>query len=159
GNGNGTFQSEKLYGTGGYPRSLVVTDLNGDGVPDLAVGQGYGYDIAFFGQGDGTFSSAEFLYDGNPGYNSASYSTATGAIDGEGIPDIISSFGNSPNVNVLQGFGYGSFSIPLSFLGTPYSPAVGGMLLADLNGDGRPDVLDNDGTYVNVLINNNNGDF
>ena len=39
GNGDGTFQTAVNYGSGGYaPMSVTVADLNGDGKPDLVVG-------------------------------------------------------------------------------------------------------------------------
>ena len=50
GNGDGTFQSPVLYSATYGPGSPIVTDLNGDGIPDLVTGGGY-----FLGNGDGTF--------------------------------------------------------------------------------------------------------
>jgi hypothetical protein len=39
GNGDGTFQSAASYGSGGYEAySVAVVDVNGDGKPDLLVG-------------------------------------------------------------------------------------------------------------------------
>ncbi len=38
GNGNGTFQAARNFATGFNPRSVAVGDFNGDGQPDLAVG-------------------------------------------------------------------------------------------------------------------------
>ncbi len=40
GNGDGTFGPEIIYALNGIPSSLAVTDLNGDGAPDLVVGTG-----------------------------------------------------------------------------------------------------------------------
>lgn len=37
GNGNGTFGTPILYTAGGTPNSIVVADLNGDNLPDIAV--------------------------------------------------------------------------------------------------------------------------
>ena len=37
GNGDGTFRSPTLYTAGGTPNSIVVADLNGDNLPDIAV--------------------------------------------------------------------------------------------------------------------------
>jgi len=45
GKGDGTFQAQSTYNTGNAPHSVAVADLNGDGVPDLAVAN----------QGDNTF--------------------------------------------------------------------------------------------------------
>jgi hypothetical protein len=37
GNGDGTFAPQVAYATGGAPYSAVIADLNGDGMPDLAL--------------------------------------------------------------------------------------------------------------------------
>ena len=62
GNGDGTFQPCTTYGSGGtYPYSLTVGDLNGDGKPDLVVGNWFGQAGnkstvgVLLGNGDGTF--------------------------------------------------------------------------------------------------------
>ena len=39
GNGDGTFQPPMTLGLSGYPNWVVAGDFNGDGRPDLAVGQ------------------------------------------------------------------------------------------------------------------------
>lgn len=38
GMGDGTFQPAQAYGAGGYPSSVAVGDFNGDGYPDVVVG-------------------------------------------------------------------------------------------------------------------------
>jgi hypothetical protein len=37
GNGNGTFQAKVEYPTSAGPTSVVVADVNGDGMPDLVM--------------------------------------------------------------------------------------------------------------------------
>jgi hypothetical protein len=64
GNGDGTFQAAQNFPVGRYPSSVVVGDVNGDGVPDLVVTSGTliteiitasGTVRVLLGKGDGTF--------------------------------------------------------------------------------------------------------
>src|SRR5208282_62197 len=43
GNGDGTFQPAITYNSGGYSYSVAVSDVNGDGKPDVLVADLYGY--------------------------------------------------------------------------------------------------------------------
>jgi hypothetical protein len=63
GNGDGTFQAAQNFPVGRVPSSVVVGDVNGDGVPDLVVTSGTELDEVttsgtvrvLLGKGDGTF--------------------------------------------------------------------------------------------------------
>ncbi|MFI5007067.1 MAG: FG-GAP repeat domain-containing protein, partial [Solirubrobacterales bacterium] len=63
GNGNGTFGAPVPYATGPSPATIAVTDLTGDGVPDLAVPNwdfNAGNTLSVLvGNGDGTFQAAQ----------------------------------------------------------------------------------------------------
>ena len=64
GNGNGTFQAQQSYATGGHPRQVVVDDLNGDGIPDLIVANAADNTLSvFLGNGNGTFQASSDLRD------------------------------------------------------------------------------------------------
>ena len=57
GRGDGTFESQDVYGVGTVPRGLAVLDADGDGDIDLAVTDADGGRIELFANvGDGTFS-------------------------------------------------------------------------------------------------------
>lgn len=131
GNGDGTFQPAALTTLSGTVMDLSVTDLTGDGKPDvLAVlgGSGSGIDI-LPGRGDGSLAAPIVLPAGSPG------SAITPDFNGDGKPDLFYTVGNG-GVGASLGRGDGSFAAPTSFitLGT-YQMKAG-----DLNRDGRPDV-------------------
>jgi len=80
GNDDGTFQSASNIPAGKNPVSIAVGDFNGDGRPDLAVGDaGDGGSISILlGNGDGTFERAESV-----GLEGAAFSLAVGDFDGD----------------------------------------------------------------------------
>jgi hypothetical protein len=84
GNGDGTFQSELLTTNDYGATSVVALDLNGDGVIDVAAGNGFAVGV-FLGHGDGTFDT--------PVYYTAGRSPefiAAGDVNLDGVPDLIS---------------------------------------------------------------------
>jgi hypothetical protein len=153
GNGDGTFQSAVLMSSGGaFPKSVAVADLNGDGIPDLAVANGCATDTnlacssdgavaVLLGNGDGTFQ-APVSYDSAG--NQANF-VAVGDFNGDGVPDLAvanlasSAGGSSAGVlSLLLGNGDGTFQSAVTYAsGGNYALAAS---VADFNGDGQPDV-------------------
>lgn len=81
GNGDGTFQSARTYAVGFAPDFVAVGDLNGDGIPDLAVTGGASGIL--FGNGDGTFQPYQSLQPATGGLT-----LVIGDFNGDGLPDI-----------------------------------------------------------------------
>jgi hypothetical protein len=157
GNGDGTFQPAITYATGGSGAvSVAVADVNRDGKPDLIVANACNNDCSgsgesgvgvLLGNGDGTFRAA-LTY---PSGGSFIQSVSVADVDGDGIPDLLvlnlCAFVIASNcetvrngtVGVLLGGGAGDFE-PVALTDTgglePSNFAV-----ADLNGDGNPDVV------------------
>ncbi|HTW95555.1 MAG TPA: FG-GAP-like repeat-containing protein, partial [Tepidisphaeraceae bacterium] len=59
-NGNGTFQPQVTYAVGSLPSSVVVADVNGDGIPDIIVPDVFDNAIGVLpGNGNGTFAQQQ----------------------------------------------------------------------------------------------------
>ncbi len=126
GNGDGTFQSPKTYGTGNAnPSSIVVADFNGDGKWDLALtstpsGLYPGnLVILLLGNGDGTFQ-APSLY----GVGSLAYSAVVGDFNGDGALDLAVANGRAGSVSVLLNQSGTAITIGSSGNPAPYGQSV-----------------------------------
>jgi uncharacterized membrane protein len=175
GNGNGTFQAPVSYDSGGQSaNSVALSDVNGDRKPDLLVSNQCenpdnctkGLLGVLLGNGDGTFHPVA-TYDSG-GYNSTSI--AVDDLNGDGKPDLVAfnicnALGNdctSGAVGVLLGNGDGTFQPAQSYNSGGPGGGDGFVAVADVNADGRPDVLDvNSSSFgsgrVGVLLGNGDG--
>jgi uncharacterized protein (TIGR03437 family) len=132
GNGDGTFQQERLVASAIDAHAVAVADLNGDGKPDLAYTTGSAAGgiapmvMVAPGLGDGTFATpAQFAV-------ADSYSVAIGDVDGDGIPDIVTS-----GITVLFGDGKGAFARRRDY----WEDTAGSIILTDFDGDGKTDIV------------------
>ena len=147
-----------------FAAPVAVGDLNGDGKPDLIVSTESGLDI-YLGNGDGTFTFSNQILQttlnitGYPGYTGA----AIADINGDGKPDLVyvGTFQQSvsstlPVLVVLPGNGDGTFSTPiLHTLQNAYT----NLQVADVNKDGKPDLILSNQSALAVLMNVGNGAF
>jgi hypothetical protein len=137
------------------PKSLVTGDFNGDGIPDLLVGDGDGAVTEFLGDGTGRLVSAGEI--AHPGPVSA---IAVADFNHDGALDLAVSDSQDSVVTVLLGNRNGSFHTVWSFP-LPARGKVFRVFTADFNGDGLPDLAvtnEDDGSFQ-VMLNNGNGTF
>lgn len=189
GNGDGTFR-----GAPALPFAYTGTnlaDLNKDGFID-GVGISGSSFVSYLGNGKGGFTqSASLIYSpitiGGTSYTSASGIDSFGLADvnSDGIPDLVyvstNFYGpnpatgfNGPGFFVATGKGDGSFNAPTfipapAFIQSPdfdVNPQINGIRLADMNHDGKIDVVYTYATdsynlntqYFGVAIQFGNGD-
>jgi hypothetical protein len=153
-NGAGAFAQKVVYQAGFSPFSAAAFDLNGDGIPDLAVadngsGTSNGAVWVLLGKGDGTFGSATAYPAGaNP------LTVTIADFNGDGRPDLAVGAGDS-SVNILVGKGDGTFSAGSSL---KIGSSVAYLAAGDFNSDGHMDLAAAafDGT-VSVLLGGGGG--
>jgi hypothetical protein len=157
-----------IFGSGGLQAASVVgTDLNGDGKPDLVVSNTFSLSASsgsvgvLLGHGDGTFEPA-VAYD--PG-GDATASAAVADVNSDGKPDLLAvnecatlTCSSNGSVGLLLGNGDGTFQTAITFdSGAPVSNSIA---VADVNRDGNPDlVIGNFNTSVTILLGDGRGNF
>jgi hypothetical protein len=160
GNGNGTFQAAVAYATGSYsaPADVAVGDINSDGKLDIITANYNNATVGvFINNGNGTFQPI-ITYSAGPNCNPISV-VATD-VNGDGKADIITGnyFGNA--AGVLLNDGYGSFQ-PIVLYPTSTGDHTHNVAVADLNSDGRPDIItaNTNNNAAGVMLGNGNGTF
>jgi hypothetical protein len=143
----GTLTPSGTQAAGDNLSSLVVGDFNGDGAPDVvAASEGTGQVFAFLGDGLGGLGS------GTPfAVGSGPRALVAGFLDANATLDVaVANFlGNS--VTVLPGSGTGGFVAPLTLtLAAGSNPR--GIATADVDGDGRLDLVTADSGLGQVSV-------
>ena len=137
------------------PRSIATGDFNGDGNPDLLIGDRDGRVIELLGDGKGNLKPA-----GEIAHVGSAVSIAVGDFNRDGIPDVAVSDFQGNSVIILLGSAGGSFRTGWSFA-LPQRGTVYYLAAADFNGDGVSDLAITGGeeaTFV-VMLGNGNGTF
>jgi hypothetical protein len=146
GNGDGSFQLPVYYpqsSPGNSGSSVVIADFNGDGKPDLAFAVGNSSFAVLLGNGNGTFGTPAYFYDGGAS------SIVSADFNGDGKPDIAAASQNG--LAILLGNGNGTFQ-PATF---PFTTVSSNLIAVDLTGNGNVDLVSGN----LVFLGNGNGTF
>ena len=140
GNGQGGYSQETTYNVGPDPTGLTIADGYGDRIPDIFVGNAFGDVLVLLGEGNGLFQP--------PTLADQSVALAVTYPSGSRNPTFIYSDQASDSIVVKSG------SQAPEVLGdrTTGLLAPGAPVLADLNGDGIPDLIVVNTGANNVLV-------
>jgi hypothetical protein len=142
----------------------VLADMNGDGKLDLlglnpAIVGTAGRVTLMLGHGDGTFGAISTV---GPAVNAF----AVGDLDGDTIPDLVTTSANSATGGLADGIGRlavytnksdATFSAPVALVADSNTHSV---LIADLDGNGRLDIAAGcDRSLLDIFVNNGRGQF
>ncbi len=177
--GDGSFRSGINYyaqaaGGGFEPEGvgLASGDFNGDGIPDFVIGNSdcptckHAAITVFISNADGSLKPGVNLSPPTGTY--VLQFVAVADFDGDGKLDIAASDTLNGRVEIFYGNGDGTFGNPVPYSAdSAASPHTVGIVAADINGDGKPDLafVNNFGSTiftptsadVGVLINNGSG--
>jgi ankyrin repeat protein len=155
-NQTGAFATHVDYPAGTSPVSIAATDLNGDGFPDIIVSNSGNQTLSvLLNNGDGTFATAVPYPVGN-----LPLSVAVADLNGDAALDLVTVNSADDTVSVLLGNGTGTFAPAVTYA-IPTSSGAQFVAIADVTGDGIPDIIvaDTKKNLVSVLPGTGDGTF
>lgn len=161
GDGHGNFTAATTLDLGTMHMSVLeVADFNGDGIPDLLVGDGDPQAdtqtvTILLSTGTGTFTAA-----GSTPTGGQFGSVAIADFNGDGIPDVAVANTTANLITILLGKGDGTLAASSA---APSSTNSTTIATGDFNGDGIPDLvgirINSNSSSATILLGNGDGTF
>lgn len=154
--GDGTFDQSLLIGSGQFARALEAIDLDADGDLDLVAANLSSDDLTVW-RNDG---GGGLTFDRSIPVGPRPIAMSAADVDADGVTDLALALWADDSVRVLKGDGAGGFVGSGAVYSTAHSQPDG-VLLADINGDGYPDlfVSNFESGAIGLRLNLGNGNF
>jgi hypothetical protein len=153
-----SFAPAVSFGAGINPAFVAAVDVNGDGRPDLFVtNPGFNTLLALLNTTAPGATTPSFAAAENIGAGNSPASVTAADVNGDGRPDLIVASNDSNTVSVLLNLTAPGATLPSFAVATSFGAGSGpqGVAAADVNGDGRPDLLvaNQSSNNISVLLN------
>lgn len=158
--GRGNFQAEAFFGRDENARGMAVGDLTGDGFADVVLAnrrgsRGEATNTLYVNDGTGQFRERRSLAGGGSFNN-----VALADFDGDGDLDVVRAGISGSSHYLHLNDGAGRFQAGQAFAVSNRASDGANLAVADLNGDGRPDVvLVNRGEPGQIFFGDGKGSF
>jgi len=138
------FASKVSYPAGSYPETVSIGDMDGDGKPDMAVAARGSAKIYIFKNESSSisisFTSAQII-EFNP--SAAVFPISIADLDGDTKPDLIGELDSSISVfKNISTNGNISFANKMEYSNSKIPSYYGRIAAADIDGDGKPDIIE-----------------
>jgi FG-GAP-like repeat/PASTA domain len=151
-----SFAAAKHYAIGNDPCSMAIGELNGDGKPDVVTANCESTTVSvLLTRSDGAFEARR-----DYGAGHSPFRVEIADLNGDGKSDLLTA-NLDRTISVLSNQGAGTFGPPVTYalrLGRPRDSLLD-VLIADLNGDDKPDLVTETGNTVSVMLNHGDGTF
>lgn len=150
--GNIRFMAADTFAAGLAPRAIVTADLNGDGKPDIVVANVNDNSVAVY-QNASAPGAISFQPKMDIGTGSHPVYVAAADMDGDGMIDLVTADSSADSVSLF--LNTTSVTGPISFaarVGLSAGSGPSWIVLGDLDGDGRPDMVVCDAVSNKFLI-------
>ena len=139
-----------------YTKSVAICDVNGDGFADILSVDWITGPRMLINNGNNEFTASELPDNGD---NVNGNSIICSDVDGDGDLDVVVGYVYKPN-QLLFNDGSGSFTLGGDLPGNGGSEYwTNQVIAADMNGDGKEDIIMGNNEINHLLINNGNGQF
>lgn len=152
-----SFSPAGNYGTGTYPFAVSISDFNDDGKPDLVTANSVSNNISII---KNTSTAGAISFDTKLDFSTGPdpKRIAIGDLNGDGKPDIVVTNMNAGNASTISVFRNMSSNGDMTFAPKADYPSGNGSIgisIADMNGDGKPDIIVTSGNsgFFSIFIN------